>query len=82
MFKNRVLRRIFGPKRIEVTREWSKLHNEALNVLYYSLNIVWVIKSKKNEMGRALSTYTGDERRAHGFGGETWGKESTGDTQA
>ena len=34
MFKNRVLRRIFGPKRDEVKREWRKLHNEELNDLY------------------------------------------------
>jgi hypothetical protein len=37
--ENRVLRRIFGPKREEVTREWRKLHNEELNNLYSSLNI-------------------------------------------
>ena len=44
MFENRVLRRIFGPKRDEVTGEWRKLHNEKLNNLYSSPNIVWVIK--------------------------------------
>jgi hypothetical protein len=42
----RVLRRIFGSKRDEVTREWRKLHNEELNDLYSSPNIVRVIKSK------------------------------------
>ena len=41
--ENRLLRRIFEPKRDEVTREWRKLHNE-LNDLYSSPNIVWVIK--------------------------------------
>ena len=40
MFENRVLRRIFGPKRDEVTREWRKLHNEGLNNLYSSRSIV------------------------------------------
>jgi hypothetical protein len=40
-----VLRRIFGPKRDEVTGEWRKLHNEELHDLYSSPNIVWVIKS-------------------------------------
>ena len=45
VFENRVLRRIFGPKRDEVTGEWRKLHNEELNDLYCSPNIVWVIKS-------------------------------------
>ena len=45
MFENRVLRRIFGPKRVEVTGEWKKLHNEELNELYSSSNIIRVIKS-------------------------------------
>jgi hypothetical protein len=44
VFENWVLRRIFGPKREEVTGEWRKLHNEELNDLYSSPNIVWVIK--------------------------------------
>jgi len=47
VFENRVLRRIFGPKRDEVTGEWRKLHNEDLYNLYCSPNIVWVIKSKR-----------------------------------
>ena len=45
VFENRVLRRIFGPKRVEVTGEWRKLHNEELNDLYCSPNIVRVTKS-------------------------------------
>jgi len=45
MFEKRVLRRIFGPKRDEVTREWRKLHNEELNDLYSLPSIVQVIKS-------------------------------------
>jgi hypothetical protein len=44
-FENRVLRRIFGPKRDEVTGQWRKLHNEEPNNLCSSSNIVWVIKS-------------------------------------
>jgi hypothetical protein len=47
VFENRVLRRIFGPKRDEVTREWRKLHNEELNDLYSSPNTVWVIQSRR-----------------------------------
>ena len=47
MFENMVLRRIFGPRRDEVTGEWRKLHNEELNVLYCSPNIVRVIKSRR-----------------------------------
>ena len=46
VFENRVLRRIFGPKRDEVTREWRKLHNEELN-LYCSPNIFRVMKSRR-----------------------------------
>ena len=45
MFENTVLRRIFGPRRDEVTGEWKRLHNEELNDLYSSLNIARVIKS-------------------------------------
>ena len=45
VLQNRVLRRIFGPTRNEVTGEWRKLHNEDLNDLYFSPNIVRVIKS-------------------------------------
>ena len=47
MFENRVLRRIFGPKRDGVTEEWKKLHNEELIGLYSSPNIVRVIKSRR-----------------------------------
>jgi hypothetical protein len=47
VFENRVLRRIFGPKRDEVTGEWRKLHNEELNDLFPSPNIFLVIKSRK-----------------------------------
>jgi len=47
VFENRVLRRIFGPKRDEVTGEWRKLHNEELHNLYSSPNIVRVIKSRR-----------------------------------
>jgi hypothetical protein len=45
VFENRVLRRIFGPQKDEVTGEWRKLHNEELNELYFSPNMARVIKS-------------------------------------
>jgi len=47
VFENRVLRRVFGPRRDEVTREWRKLHNEELNDLYSSPNIFRVMKSRR-----------------------------------
>jgi hypothetical protein len=47
VFENRVLRRIFGPKRDEVKGEWRKLHNEELNDLYSSTIIVRVIKWRR-----------------------------------
>jgi hypothetical protein len=47
VFKNRVLRRIIGPKRDEVTGDWRRLHNKGLNDLYSSRNIIWVIKSRR-----------------------------------
>ena len=61
VFKNRMLRRIFGPKRDEVIRECRKLHNEELNDLYSSPNIVRVIKSRR--MGWAWHVACMGEKR-------------------
>jgi hypothetical protein len=47
VFENRVLRRIFGPKRDVVTGEWRKLHNEELHDLYSSPSIIRIIKSRR-----------------------------------
>jgi hypothetical protein len=65
VFENRVLRRIFGPKRDEVTGEWRRLHNEELRFPYISPHIVRVIKSRRMRwagrvarMGRG-EAYTG-----------------------
>jgi hypothetical protein len=46
MFENRMLRRIFGPKKDEVTGGWRKLHNVELHNLYYSPSIIRMIKSR------------------------------------
>jgi hypothetical protein len=47
VFENRVLSRIFGPKRDEVTGEWRKLHNEELNDLYSLPSIIRITKSRR-----------------------------------
>ena len=47
VFENRVFRRVFGPKRDEVTRKWRKLHNDELRDLYSLPNIVRVLKSRR-----------------------------------
>jgi hypothetical protein len=64
VFENRLLRKIVGPKRDEVTGEWRKLHNEVLNVLHCTPNIIRVIKSRKKKwtvhvahMGGRRDTY-------------------------
>jgi len=51
VYENRVLRRIFDPKREEVTGEWRNLHNEELNDQYSSPNIVRVVKSRRIRWG-------------------------------
>ena len=68
-FENRVLRRIFGPKRDEVIGEWRKLRNEELNDLYSLPNIVRVTKSRIRWAGHVA--HMGKERRIRGFGEET-----------
>ena len=61
VFENRVPRRIFGPKRNEVTGEWRKLHDEELNDLYCSPNITRVIKSRRMRWAGHV-TRMGDRR--------------------
>jgi len=60
------LRRIFGPRRDEVTGEWRRLHNEELNDLYSSPNIVRVIKSRKMRWAGHVAR-VGEERGRIGF---------------
>jgi hypothetical protein len=63
VFENRVLRRIFGPKRDEVMGEWKKLHNKELHDLYSSPSIIRMIKSEEDEVGGVCSTNGGEEER-------------------
>ena len=67
--ENRVLRRVFEPKRDEVTGEWRKLDEEEL---YHSDD-----QNKKNDICGACSTYGGHKKCVQGFGEETCGKETT-----
>ena len=69
MFENRVLRGIFGSKRDEVRGEWRKLHDEELNDLYCSPNIVRVINSKRMRWVGHVARM--GERSVQGFVGET-----------
>jgi hypothetical protein len=64
VFENRVLRKVFGPKRDEVTWEWRKLHNEELNDLYSSHNIVRVVKSRRMRWAGRVARM-GEERVVH-----------------
>jgi len=64
VFENMVLRRMFGPRRDEVTEEWRRLHNEELNDLYSSPNIVWVIESRRMKWAGHVARM-GEERRVY-----------------
>ena len=64
MSQNRVLRRVFGPKRDEVTGEWKKLHNEELNDLYPLPNIVRVVKSRRMRWAGHVARM-GEDRVVH-----------------
>jgi hypothetical protein len=64
VFENRVLRRTFGPKRDGVTGEWRRLHNEELNDLYSSPNIIRVIKSRRMKWARHVARM-GERRGAY-----------------
>jgi hypothetical protein len=66
VFENMVLRRIFGPRRDEVTGEWRRLHNEEPNDLYCSPNIVRVIKSRRMRWSGHVA-HMGEERGAYRF---------------
>ena len=81
VFENRVLRRIFGPKRDDVTGEWRQVHNEELNDLYCSPNIVQVIISRiMRWVGRVARMRK--EKAYTGFRWETWAKKTTCETYA
>jgi hypothetical protein len=79
VFENRLQRRIFGPKRDEVTGEWRKLHNEELDDLYSSLSIIRIMKARRMRgaghvarMGEKRNAYrllAGEQERKRPLGG-------------
>ena len=75
VFENRVLRRVFGSKTNEVTGEWRKLHNEELNDLYCSQNIVRVIKWRRMRWAGHVARMCVGEA----YKGFWWGKPSERD---
>jgi hypothetical protein len=78
VFENRVLRRIFGPKRDEVTREWRKLHKKELHDLYSSPSIIRIIKSRRMRWVGHVARM-GEKRNAYRlFMGKPEGKRPLG----
>jgi hypothetical protein len=75
VFENRVQRRIFGPKRDEVTGEWRKLHNEELRDLYSSPIIIRIAKSRRMRWAGHVIRM-GEKKNAYRFGGKARRKET------
>jgi hypothetical protein len=76
VFENRVLRKVFGPRRDGVAGEWRRLHNEELYDLYSSLNFIRVVKSRRRWAGHVSMV----EERIDAYRvlvGETRGKAAT-----
>jgi hypothetical protein len=78
VFENRVLRRVFGPKRDEVTGEWRKLHNEELNDLYSLSNIVREVKSRRMRGAGHVARMAEERRVQRVLTGKREGKRPLG----
>jgi hypothetical protein len=78
VFENRVIRRIFGPKRDEVTGEWRKLQNEELHILYSSPNIIRQIKSRRMRWAGHVARMGEDRNVYRDLKGEPEGKRPPG----
>jgi hypothetical protein len=75
VLENRVVRRIFGPKRDEVKGEWRKMHNEELHILYCSPNIIRQLKSRRMRWAGHVARM--GEECVQGFDGKSRRKKST-----
>ena len=80
MSENKVLRRIFGPRRDEVTGDWRRLHNEELNDLYCSPNTVRVIKSRRMRWAGHVARMCEERGAYRVLVGKPEGKRTTGET--
>jgi hypothetical protein len=80
VFENRVLRRIFGPKRDKVTGGWRKLHNEELHNLYCSPSIIRMIKSRRMRWAGHLARIGENGNAYRILGGKAGRKETTRET--
>jgi hypothetical protein len=80
VFEDRMLGRIFGPKRNEMTGGGRKLHNEEFHNLYSSQNVIRMIESRRMRWVRHV-TRMGVRRMHRGFGGKDRRKETTGKTK-
>jgi hypothetical protein len=76
VFENRVLRRIFGSKRDEVTGDWRKLHNEELHNLYSSPSIIRIIKSRRMGWSWHVALMGQEAECIQNFGGKSRRKET------
>jgi hypothetical protein len=74
VFENKVLRRIFGPMRDEVTGEWRKLHNEELHDLYFSPSIIRIIKARRMRWAGYVARIGEKGERVEVVGAKTRGK--------
>jgi hypothetical protein len=78
VFENRVLRRIFGPRRDHVTGEWRKLHNEELRDLYSSPSIIRIIKSRRMRWAAHVARKEEKRNAYRLLGGKPEGKRRLG----
>jgi hypothetical protein len=75
VFGNRVLRRIFGPRRVEMTGEWRKLRNEEINDLYSVPNIIGVIKKRRMRWAGHVARMRREEVHTGFWWGDLWEEE-------